>query len=89
MASNTFAILKWQLVNPTYKTIGEYVYESGLTYDHFFISKGENNYYVYIVKKLTSGYTAATSSSSSWAWSGGITSYHRFGQLRMKHQIVN
>lgn len=44
---------------------------------------------MYIVKKLTSGFTAGTSSSSTYTPFGGITSYYRFGELRMKHHIVN
>lgn len=38
--ANTYAILKWPLVDPTYGNIGEYVYDStaGMTYDQFFIS---------------------------------------------------
>ena len=89
MGSNTYAILKYPLVHPTYGTISDYTYTSSTTYDHFFMNEGENNYWVYIVKKLTSGFTKGTSGSSSYTYSGGITSYYRFGQLRTKHHIFN
>ena len=38
MTANTYAVLKWPLVDPTYGTVGDYVYDSGQIYDHFFIS---------------------------------------------------
>ena len=81
--------MKWQLVDSTYKTIGDYTYTSSYTYDHFFMSEGQNEHYVYIVKKYTGGWSATTSTSSTYTPYGGISSYHRFGQLRMKHHIVN
>jgi hypothetical protein len=37
MAANTYAIIKWPLVDSTYGTIGDYVYDSSNTYDHFFM----------------------------------------------------
>ena len=81
--------MKWQLVDGTYGSYGDYTYTSSYTYDHFFMNEGQNEQYVYIVKKYTSGWTAGTSGSSSYAKYGGITSYHRFGQLRYKHHRVN
>ena len=86
MSSNTYAIAKWQLVNPTYGTYGDYVYTSSVAYDQFFMYEGTNDFYVYIVKKLTSGFTAASSSSSTY---GYISSYYRWGQLRFKHHRHN
>lgn len=76
---DTYAILKWPLVDPTYGNIGEYVYDStaDMTYDHFFMSNEGtdilNKMNIYIVKKLSSA---------------SPTSY-TFGYLRMKHHIVN
>lgn len=78
--ANTYAILRWPLVDSTYGTIGEYDSSMGL-YDHFFMSvQGTNQLnvmYVYIVIKLSSTYVAATNY------------YYRFGYIRMKHHIVN
>lgn len=42
-----------------------------------------------MVKKYTGGWTAGTSGSGSYAYSDYITSYHRFGYIRMKHHIIN
>lgn len=39
-----------------------------------------------MVKKLTSGFTAANGGSAAYNY---ISSYYRFGYLRMKHHIVN
>ena len=89
MGSNTYAILKWQLVDSTYGTIGEYQYTSSWAHDHFFMNEGNNQYFVYIVRKFPSGWTAGTSSSSTYAPYGGITSYYRFGFIRMKHHLRN
>ena len=89
MAANTYAVLKWPLVDPTYGTVGDYVYDSGQIYDHFFISEAVNKQFVYLVKKLTSGYTAQTTSSGAYAYLDYIVSYYIFGQLRMKHHLVN
>jgi len=41
------------------------------------------------VLKLTSGFTAGTSGSGTYAPYDYITSYYRFGYLRMKHHLVN
>ena len=89
MSSNTYAIMKWKLVDSTYGTIGDYVYTSSVAYDHFFMYEGVNNQYVYIVRKLTSGFTAGTSTSSTYHKYDNITSYYRWGQLRMKHHRMN
>jgi len=37
MAANTYAIMKWPLVDPTYGTIGDYVYDATYIYDQFFM----------------------------------------------------
>lgn len=89
MGTNTYAIMKWPLYDPTYGNIGDYVYQSSHIYDHFFMYEDQNKYFVYLVKKLTSGFTAGTSGSSSYAPYDYITSYYRWGYLRMKHHIVN
>ena len=81
--------MKWPLVDSTYGSFGDYVYTSSYNYDQFFMYEGQNQYYVYLVKKYTSGWTAGTSGSSSYAKYGGITSYHRWGQLRYKHHRTN
>lgn len=80
--SNTYAILQWPLVDPTYGTIGDYDSSSGMPYDHFFFQTALNQMYVYVVLKLASTFTPS--------WSGSyITSYYQFGYLRMKHHIIN
>ena len=89
MGTNTYAVLKWPLVDPTYGIVGDYVYDSGQIYDHFFISEAVNKQFVYLVKKLTSGYTAQTTGSGAYAYLDYIVSYYIFGQLRMKHHLVN
>lgn len=89
MDANTYAILKWPLVDPTYGSIGDYTYVSGQIYDQFFMFEDKNSYYVYLVKKLTGGFTAGTNGNSAYAPYNYITSYYRFGYLRMKHHIVN
>ena len=73
--ANSYYILKWPLTNPTYGTIGDY--DQSNSYDHFFVQEAENQMFVYIVRKLTSTYTATGSS------------YYAFQYLRMKHHIVN
>lgn len=78
--SNTYAVLRWPLVDSTYGTIGQYDSSYG-HYDHFFMSASGTNQinvmYVYIVIKLSGSYSASGSS------------YYRFGYIRMKHHIVN
>lgn len=83
--TNTYAILKWPLVDPTYGTIGDYdsnTGDSSMPYDHFFFQEGLNKMFVYVVLKLTSTFNPTSSG-------GNPTSYYRFGYLRMKHHIVN
>ena len=80
---NTYAILQWPLVDPTYGTIGDYDSSSGMPYDHFFFQTALNQMYVYVVLKLGNTFTP------TWDGSGNPTSYYRFGYLRMKHHIIN
>ena len=87
--SNTYAILKWPLVDPTYGSFSDYDYTSSWTYDHFFMNEGENQLFVYVVKYYPSGWNGGTSSSSTYDKYGGIWSYHRFGYLRVKHHLLN
>lgn len=94
MPVNSYAILMWPLVDATDGTIGDYTFTSstiggGGVYDQFYISTATNQLYVYLVQKLTSGFTAATTGNGAWAAFGYITSYYQFGFLRMKHHIIN
>jgi len=83
MGTNTYAVMRWPLVDPTYGTIGDYVYTSvDYIYDIFYMYTATNQYYVYLVQKRTTGFTPSIISSV-------IQSYHSFGYLRMKHHIVN
>lgn len=79
---NTYVILVWPLVDPTYGTIGDYDSSAGVHYDHFFVQTALNQVYVYCVLKLANQFTASTSG-------GNILSFYRFAYLRMKHHIVN
>lgn len=85
LGANTYAIMKWPLVDPTYGTIGDYDYTSvDSIYDVFYMYTATNQYYVYLVQKRPSGFTATTDPTY-----GNITSKMTFGYLRMKHHIVN
>jgi hypothetical protein len=75
-AAGSYAILQWPLVDPTYGIIGDYN-NVGTHYDIFFMSTAVNQHYVYLVIKLTSTYNPSGSS------------YFAFGNIRMKHHIVN
>jgi hypothetical protein len=55
-------------------------------YDQFMIFTAQNQQYLYMVKKLTGGWSATTGYNPPF---GGITSYFTYGQLRMKHHIQN
>ena len=75
MNANTYAIMAWQLVDPTYGTIGDYT-SVDYIYDIVYMYTAANKYFVYLVQKRTAGY------------SGSGSSYMRFGYLRMKHHLV-
>jgi hypothetical protein len=83
---NTYAILRWPLVDAVYGNIGDYD-SAGGPYDHFFMSSQGTNVinqmFVYIVIKLSSQFTP------SWNGLGWITSKYTFGYIRMKHHILN
>lgn len=70
--AGTYAVLQWPLVDATYGIIGDYN-DIGNHYDVFFMSTALNQYYVFLVTKLTGSY-------------GG---YYGFANIRMKHHIVN
>jgi len=72
----SYAILQWPLVDATHGIIGDYN-DVGMHYDIFFMSTALNQYYVYLVIKLSTAYVSST------------TSYFQFGDIRMKHHIVN
>lgn len=40
--ANTYVILKWPLVNPTYGTIGDFDTSANAHYDQFFVYEGIN-----------------------------------------------
>lgn len=75
-AAGSYAILQWPLVDPTYGIIGDFN-EAGLHYDVFFMYTALNQHYVYLVTKLASTYISSGSS------------YYAFGNIRMKHHLVN
>lgn len=73
-ANNSYAILEWVLVDPTYGEVSQYTVDSSKAYDWMTISYAPNNRILYIIQKATT-----TTSYSSMT----------FGQLRNTHYLQN
>ena len=83
LASNSYVILKWPLVDTIRGTFADYDSSAGLHYDHFIVNEGINSVFVYLVTKYTAGWTATSDIY------GNPTSVHNFGYIRTKHHIIN
>jgi len=82
MNANTYTIMVWPLVDPTYGTIGDYTYTNvDNIYDLFYMYTAVNQYNVYLVQKRPSYFNGSIDIY-------GNPNYMRFGYLRMKHHIV-